>query len=252
MTGELLLRAVCRALVLPPGGPVLLAVAGCVLLARRPRLGRALIATGLALLLGLSLPAVADLVSLGVQRYPPLDAARLPSADLIVVLGGGVLRNADDPAGPVPTPATLERLATAARLARASALQILLSGGALGGAEPESVGMARALKTEFGLEARWLETRSRTTEENALECARLLKPLGLRRVLLVTSATHMRRSVEEFRAAGLEPLPAPAPGTLHAALGVRGFLPNASALERSAAALYELAGEIVAWLGGRR
>jgi uncharacterized SAM-binding protein YcdF (DUF218 family) len=252
MSWELLLRAACRALVLPPGGPLLLALAGLLLLGRRPRLARGLIGTGLVTLLALSLPVVADLLSLGAQRYPPLDPAHLPPAQLIVVLGGGAIRNADDPAGPIPRPGTLERLAAAARLARASGLPLLLSGGSDGNGEPEALAMQRALRSEFGLEARWLETRSRTTRENAEQCARLLAPLGLKRLLLVTSAMHMRRSVAEFRGVGLEPVPAPASGIGWVSLGVRSFLPQAAALERSSAALYELAGESVAWLSGRR
>ena len=253
MNGELLFRAVCRALVLPPGGPVLLALAGLGLQRARPRLGRGLVALGLGVLLALSMPVVADALSLAVQRYPPLDPARLPPADLIVVLGGGSSRNSDDPTGPVPTLATLERLATAARLARASGLPVLVSGGTVDVGEPEAFAMQRALRQDFGVEVRWVEPRSRTTEENATETAKLLKPLGLGHPLLVTSAIHMRRSVAEFRAAGLDPVPAPTAGTAHlGGGGLRGYLPSPAALDRSSAALYEAAGECVAWLSGRR
>jgi uncharacterized SAM-binding protein YcdF (DUF218 family) len=252
MSAQLLFHALCRALVLPPGGPLLLALAGLVLLRRRPRLARGMLAAGLVTLLALTLPVVADLLCRATERYPALDASRLPPAELIVVLGGGAIRNADDPAGPIPKPETLERLATAAQLARASGLPLLLCGGSVDGDEPEAVAMQRELRSAFGLEARWLETRSRTTQENAEQTARLLAPLGLRRPLLVTSATHMWRAVAEFRAAGLEPVPAPAAGTGRVDIDVRGFLPAAAALGRSSAALYELAGEAVARLSGRR
>jgi len=54
-----------------------------------------------------------------------------------------------------------------------------------------------------------METRSRTTAENALYSAALLKPKRSEKWLLVTSALHMPRSVGCFRAAGfyVEPYP---------------------------------------------
>ena len=68
MPPELLFRAVCRALVLPPGGSLLLGFAGLLLLRRAPRTGRWLIGTGLATLLLLSLPVVANLLNSAVEH----------------------------------------------------------------------------------------------------------------------------------------------------------------------------------------
>jgi uncharacterized SAM-binding protein YcdF (DUF218 family) len=243
---DLLARAVCRALVLPPGGPLIVGALGLALFRRRPRLGRALVGLALGVLLALSLPITATLLTESVERYPPL-APPWPAADVIVVLGGGITRGT--PA--VPSAASLERLAYGAGLARATGLPLFLSGGIVDGAEAEAQVMQRSLHSEFGLEARWLETRSRTTEENARESVPMLRALGLRRVLLVTSAVHMPRSVAEFHAAGLEVIPTPVGASEGVALGLRAWLPSATALARSQAALYELAGRLVAVLGGR-
>lgn len=252
MSADLALRALARALVLPPGGPLLLGLFGLLLLRRLPRLARAALAVALLVLLALSLPLVSNSLERSAEDYPLLDPARLPEAPLIVVLGGGVDRDSAEPAGPVPTAATLERLAYGARLARLTGWPLLLSGGSTAGEEPEAEAMQRALKADFGLEARWLETRSRTTQENAEETARLLEPLGIRRMLLVTSASHMRRSVAEFRRVGLDPVPAPAGGTRAGRFERGALLPSATAFERSCGAIYELAGEAVAHLAGRR
>jgi len=246
MDTDLLVRAVCRAIVLPPGGPLLVGAVGLALLRRRPRTGRALLALALAALLVLSLPVGAGLLTRAAERYPAL-APPWPAADVIVVLGGGISHGAV----PEPSPASLERLAAGARLARATGLPLFLSGGVVDGAEAEARVMQRALRTEFGLEARWLETRSRTTEENARESVPMLRALGLGRVILVTSAVHMPRAVAEFRAAGLEVIPAPVGASEGYPHGVRAWLPSATALARSQAALYELAGRAVATLGGR-
>src|SRR5262249_36962705 len=149
----------------------LLALAALVLLQRVPRLARAALATALLALLALSLPLLANPLERAAEAYPLLDPGQLPDAPLIVVLGGGSVRDSADPAGPTPTAATLERLAYGAKLARLTGKPLLLSGGSPAGAEPEALAMQRALKADFGLEARWLETRSRTTEENADETA---------------------------------------------------------------------------------
>jgi uncharacterized SAM-binding protein YcdF (DUF218 family) len=53
------------------------------------------------------------------------------------------------------------------------------------------------------------EPCSRTTEENALFTAALLQPQGIRRILLVTDAPHMLRSLLTFRSFGFEVIPSP-------------------------------------------
>ena len=104
---------------------------------------------------------------------------------------------------------TLERVRYGARLARQTKLPVLLSGGAPTGSIPESVLMAETFKTDFGLQAKWVEIRSLDTEDNAVYSAEILKKAGISRVALVTHAAHMRRAVGEFEAAGLQVVPAP-------------------------------------------
>ncbi|MBS0394563.1 MAG: YdcF family protein [Proteobacteria bacterium] len=245
MDADLAVRAIGRALVLPPGGPVLLGVLGLALLGRWPRLGRLLVATGLMVLLVLSLPVTSDVLTLAVEEYPPLGAAQPVPVGAIVVLAGGIRRNAADPAGASLRPQTLERLAGGAQLARRTGLPLLLSGGVVEPGPAEADVMQAVLKRDFGLEARYLERRSRTTHENARETAALLAPLWVRHVVLVTSAVHMRRAVAEFEAAGLSVIPAPVGGTLTVSRGLAAWLPKPSALERSWDALYEAAGLLV-------
>ena len=52
-----------------------------------------------------------------------------------------------------------------------------------------------------------MEDRSRTTHENAFETARLLRKPARRKVMLVTDATHLRRTVVCFQAQGIEDVP---------------------------------------------
>jgi uncharacterized SAM-binding protein YcdF (DUF218 family) len=134
---------------------------------------------------------------------------QLKSAQAIVILGGGKRDPAREYGGPVPDGSTLQRLQYGARLARKSGLPILVSGGAPIGGEPEAKLMAESLKTDFGITVRWVESRSLDTADNAFFSAEILKNVGIKRVVLVTSALHMRRSVLVFRHEGLQVVPAP-------------------------------------------
>jgi uncharacterized SAM-binding protein YcdF (DUF218 family) len=69
--------------------------------------------------------------------------------------------------------------------------------------------MAESLKTDFGLDVKWMESRSLDTADNARYSAEILKNTGITKIILVTSASHMRRAVYEFRRAGLAIIPAP-------------------------------------------
>ena len=87
-----------------------------------------------------------------------------------------------------------------------------------------------------------LEVSSRTTHDEAVLVAPMLKRLGIQRTILVTSATHMPRSLGTFRAVGVDAIPAPAldPGARQSAR--RRWLPSARGLAYSALVLHECAG----------
>lgn len=238
------LRVVLRAWLLPPGSLIVVALVGVALMRRWPRAGKGLAVASLLALLALSLPLVADPLQRAVSTYPPLDPADARDAEAIVVLSGGTRKGPAGAQADDLLPATLERLAHGARLARATGLPLLLSGGVVTHGEPEAVVMARVLERDFGLRARWLESRSRNTTENAALSAALLRAAGVRRVVLVTSALHMPRSVRAFDGSGLAVLPAPAPEPPPAYDGLVDWLPSPGTLQRSTAALHELLGLI--------
>ncbi len=239
------LKTVLRTLLLPPAGPVLLAMAGAWLLGRGTgrntrRAGFVLLACGLGALWVLSLPVVADLLEHAADREAALEQA-LPAAQAIVILGGGTTRHSAPEFGHAPAAGSdlLERLAYGAYLARRTGLPILVTGDF---AETEA--MHTALARDFGVPTRWIESHSRDTYQNAQFSAALLRESGVTRILLVTSATHEYRAAREFEASGLQVIPAPTglwappePSALH-------YLPEVSALRRSTEALYELLGDL--------
>jgi uncharacterized SAM-binding protein YcdF (DUF218 family) len=55
------------------------------------------------------------------------------------------------------------------------------------------------------------ESKSRTTREQALNIGPLLRASNVQRFVLVTTPSHMRRSLGLFRTAGLDPVPSLAP-----------------------------------------
>src|SRR6185295_16851084 len=153
------------ALVLPPTGPLLLALVGLALLGRRPRLGRVLAWAGVVVLLALSLPVVSHLLLRSLQASV-LNLQRIGDAQAIVILGGGVRRNAPEFGGDTLGRLTLERVRYGALVARTTKLPVLVSGGAVYGGSTEAALMKRALEQEFDVQVRWAEERSRDTRSN--------------------------------------------------------------------------------------
>jgi uncharacterized SAM-binding protein YcdF (DUF218 family) len=233
------LKTVLRQLLLPPTGPLLLGFIGLFLLSRRPRLARGLLAAGLGSLWLLSMPVIADAITRLAEHYPPLDPSQIDGAQAIVILGGGGERSlAPEYGGPAAEPELLERLAYGAFIARRTALPVLVTG--FGG---EAVAMRATLRRNFDLDPRWVDDQSYDTFQNAHNTARILKPEGIHRVILVTRATHMWRSVHEVTAAGLEVVPAPFGILAPRVRGVLSYIPDVDAMSRSYAACYELLGE---------
>ena len=235
------IKTVLRQLLLPPSGPLLLALIGLLLLNRRPRLARGLLAVGLGSLWLLSTPVIADAITQLAEHYPPLDLSQIDGAQAIVILGGGGQRDlAPEYGGPAAEPEQLERLAYGAFVARRTGLPVLVTG-----FENEAVAMRATLRRNFDLDPRWVDDQSYDTFQNARNSARLLAADGVHRIILVTRATHMRRSVREFTAVGLEVEPAPVGMLSERDFGVLRLVPNPEALVRSHAAVYELIGEPV-------
>ena len=227
----------------PPASPLLLAVAGSLLIwLNRKRLGAALLAIGLASLWLCSVPVVSNALWRLAERYPALDLNQPTCAQAIVILGGGGYRYAaPEYGGPAPELVLLERLTYGAFVARRTSLPVLVSGNG-----NEAATMRASLTRDFGISTRWFEDRSRDTFENAHFSARLLRADGVRCVILVTTSTHLWRASQEFRNAGLEVVPAPVGvWAVRGEGGFMNFMPSAAALLRTNEAVYELIGEPV-------
>jgi uncharacterized SAM-binding protein YcdF (DUF218 family) len=191
-------------------------------------------------------PATSQWLTTALQdEYPAQAVQALPAAQAVVLLGGGMV--GPDARRPYPDLGrAADRVWHAARLYHAGKAPLLV---ATGGGDPAVSPMSEAsamklLLLDLGVpeSALVLEEASFNTRENALNTAALLKARGVQRVLLVTSALHMRRAVRHFEAAGLQVVPAacdhaPAPSD-----GWQRWIPSADALSNSAEAIKALAG----------
>lgn len=244
------IRYVVKHLLLPPGLFLLLLALAWWLKDSRPRIACALFAAAVGCLWLMCLPVVVQWAARSIEREPALAQSEWSTlaarADAIVVLGAG--RERVDPAwgSDQPTTLGLERLRYAARLAKASGLPVLTSGGLDHGAPPsEAQIMSDSLRDDFGVTVRWKEEQSRTTWENAQMTAGVLVPQGIRRVVVVTQAWHMPRSVWSFQQAGFEVVPAPV-GFLSADITrpFGGWMPEYSAIWQSGLLLNEAVGQV--------
>lgn len=242
------LKAIGKALILPPTGPLLLALVGLMLVARRPRFGRWIAATGVLLLLGLSVPIVALVLTRSLDDSPAIDVERAKTAQALVILGGGVRRNAAEYGGDTLGRRTLERVRYGAHVARLTGLPVLVSGGSVYGGETEAKLMRDALEREFGVSVRWSEARSRTTHENAMYTAELLRGTGIDRIVIVAHSVDMARVKAEFAHYGMKVIPAPTGIPARDFGDLLDYLPSIGGLMGSYDAVYEMAAMVVRWL----
>ncbi|MGB9089524.1 MAG: YdcF family protein [Pseudomonas farsensis] len=234
---------------MPPGLLLLLLLAAWWLRLRHPRLALGCFCLGAGGLLLMSLPLVVEQAALRLETEAALAPASWANlakqADAIIVLGAG--RERGDPAwggSDQPSYMALERMRYAAALAKASGVPVLTSGGLHYGTPPsEAQLMAERLQADFGVSVAWKEETSRTTWENAEYTAKVLQPLGIRRVIVVTQAWHMQRARWSFEQNGFEVVPAPVGflGREHAR-PFAGLLPESRAVWQNGQLLNEAVG----------
>lgn len=147
--------------------------------------------------------------SLERQNLPPY----LPSAEAIVILGGGSY-SAIPPRPMIEVSEAGDRVLYGAKLYREGKAPLLIVTGGritwLSQGQPEAKDMASLLEF-FGVPPRAIveEPLSLNTYENGVNVKKILEARGIKQVLLVTSAFHMPRSKLIFQKLGIDVIAAP-------------------------------------------
>lgn len=217
-------KPLLSALAQPPASLLLLILLGLWLVRHRPRLGRGLIVLSTVGLWLMCCVATAHWLQDAVLRPPPaLNTAQVralmrgpnqtPTA--IVVLGAGRHRLAAEYGTSNLTQQAMVRLRYGVWLARRTGQPLAYAGGvgwAQTGERSEAETAAQIVQDDYGTSLRWVESRSRDTRENADLVVPMLDSAGIKRIVLVTHASHMPRAMRAFRDAagkGLVIVPAP-------------------------------------------
>lgn len=191
--------------------------------------------------------------------HPPKEPTVLSKSDFIVVLGGGVAEKGSLRPTTELTPLNMQRVLCGTDLySHGLAPTIVMSGGdssVIGEGAREAEYMKQfAMSIGVPANAIVVETRSRTTYENAVEVRRLLGDRAS--IILVTNAYHMPRAYRFFARQGLSSTPYPCGFLTRNGPGLTGtwnplsMIPNAGAFWQNSLAISEFVGIAVYSLAG--
>lgn len=154
--------------------------------------------------------------SLEWRYFPPEE---MPANSMVVLLGGGTESRQYPRQMPEINGAGDRVLYTVKLYQDGVAGKILLSGGNISWSGSRTTTPALDMAELLFLlgvpqEKLILQEQSQNTAEDAYYSAAMLKEMGINKIILVTSASHMLRSVALFEKQGLEVTPAPADYTI--------------------------------------
>ncbi|MGB9736212.1 MAG: YdcF family protein [bacterium] len=236
---------------LPPGVFILILVVWAIILIKKKHAG-----IGILMLLfsGLmytaSLEPIADKLIMPLENtYAQLNIKDISEHDVYVVLGGGIHSNAPDLEGSgSPTGDALHRLVYAYRLYRIQPLPIIVSSGKGFKCQKSEAPVMKRYLVQMGVRDRdiFMDEKSRNTYENALDVKNVCEKILCKKIILITSAYHMKRAIYAFKHAGLtNVLPAPTDyKTNRTCYNLIDYMPDMEALTNTYRALHEYIGLI--------
>jgi uncharacterized SAM-binding protein YcdF (DUF218 family) len=221
---------------------------------RTPRPGRwkrrrAFALIGVGVLLVFALEPVSNSMMYRLERKVPPTYKDDVVYDVVILLGGVGDERVEAETGQPAYNDDVERLVATHRLLADNRARFAIVSGA---AEHPSLiehGEARMLGRQIAL---WgvdpsrviIEEKARNTRENAVYSEQIVRERGFEKVLIVTSAFHMRRSLECFNAVGLRVDTYPVDYRAHSdkTPGSDSLLPRTHFLADSTKTLHEMAG----------
>jgi uncharacterized SAM-binding protein YcdF (DUF218 family) len=246
------------AIALPPASLLILMLLGYLMLSRSEKviwgaLGKMGFVLSFALLWLFCCQGTAIWLERVVLRPPaPLDpqlmaiTVKQQQTQAVIVLGGGQQSVSREYGQASLSESSAQRLHYGATLAKATGLPLGFAGGvgwAQEGSTDSEAAAAQRWLIQLGLPGlRWQEGISRDTQGNAQHMATVLQQAGIERIALVTTASHMPRSLKAFEQTPLKVLAAPTQFLEHEqAMGLDWF-PSGTGLRRTRQVLHELLG----------
>ena len=218
---------------------------------------RRLLAAIVIVYLALSVHAVSRVLSWPLRRgFHSFELQDAPPAPHAIVLLGAGARTVHGRSGKlgVLSLGGASRVLEAARVFRVlNGPLVVSSGGTTDGRDmiPESETMKTAL-VELGVpgERIVLEAASKTTRDEAMLTAEILRRHGIGSCILVTSDLHMRRALASFRHEGLDARPAIARDPLDAQRTWLSLLPTPQGIDYSREVVHDYVGLLWYWARG--
>ena len=207
------------------------------------RIGIAMVLVSTLCLYVAATPAFSSYLAYQLETEIP-ENVDFTDAGAIVVLGADVRSGGGRDSDRIG-PASLERLVLAADAYRRLHLPILVSGGRIA---DWHVAVAELMKSVlegyFGIPVTWSEQESRTTYENALYTAWLLRGEPINTVVVIAQREDLPRAIWSFKRVGIHAIPWPTPRRSWGVDGLEDFLPDSRAFQESFHALHEMIGAL--------
>ena len=249
----LLIQKLFYAWLLPPG-IFLLVIAALYFYYRKTKYANGLLLLFLLIYL-LSVNVVSDKIIGALENhYGQPAVSEIKDAKAIVVLAGGSYDGVPDFDGiGQNSESTTVRLVAGLRLHRALHLPMVLSGGSVYGDKTTEASLEYRFLKACGVEEQYLikEDQSRNTAENAKYVKQICQQRNFDKVILVTSAFHMPRSVAFFEREGVDVIPYPTDykTSRNKRLNAFAFTPQAENLLHSSIAMKEYLGLLAVKMG---
>lgn len=200
----------------------------------------------------LSIEPIKDLVVQPLEKsYHPITKSQLNKVDCYVILGGGIFDNV--PKSLVyttgsPSKSALFRVIEGVRLYKELPKKIIITGGIVYSGQKSEGSIYKGLMVDLGVPENdiIIEGKSRTTEENAKLTKGIMDKNKYKKVALITSATHMKRSVYIFEKYGVDVIPSPTGyvSRYKKNYGVESYFPNSNNYVDIRSAIWEYIGLI--------
>jgi uncharacterized SAM-binding protein YcdF (DUF218 family) len=215
---------------------------------RRQKTGKIIVSIGVVVFAALSYGVAAEMLLRPLEyKYPPMtDVSSVLDIEWVVVLSGGSSSDAHLPITGQLSRASLVRLVEGIRIHRKlPESKLILSGGGAFNTVTEAKTMAD-VAVILGIDSKdiLLESESKDTKDQARLIHKIVRD---NRFVLVTSASHMPRSMALFEKRGMRPIPAPIGHRVKERQMITPamFFPSADRIAKMEHAFYEYLG--LAW-----